>query len=148
MVLLFVRVGYQLHETTPNLNGLEQKEFTIHPCQSPTPELGWAGPFHSFQSPHPSNSQGRKESIRVPMGGFSEAHLEDAYIILTQNSFAKTLSHREKKKEEEKEKKIEVGKHKTVSHGPEKRGRVISTSQKLRNFSKLKSNGDWIGGYR
>ena len=32
------------------------------------------------------------------MGGFLEAHLEEAYIILTQNSFAKTLSHREKKK--------------------------------------------------
>ena len=58
------------------------------------------------------------------------------------------LCHTGKKKRGRKGKKIEVGKHKTVSHGPEKRGRVISTSQKLRNFSKLKSNGDWIGGYR
>ena len=53
-----------------------------------------------------------------------------------------------KKKKGGRGKKIEVGKHKTVSYGPEKQGRMISRNQKLRNFSKLKSNGDWIGGYK
>lgn len=45
-------------------------------------------------------------------------------------------------------KKIEVGRHKTVSHGPEKQGSMISTNQKLRNFSKLESNRDWIDRYK
>lgn len=56
------------------------------------PELGWGGPFYSFHSPNPSNCQGRQERMDVPMGGFLEANLEEAYITLTQNPFAITLS--------------------------------------------------------
>lgn len=82
------------------------------------------------------------------MGGFLEAHLEEAYIILTQNSFAKTLSHQGENKGRKRGKKNKGRQTQNSLLWPWKTRKDDFNKPELRNFSKLKSNGDWIGGYK
>lgn len=81
----------------------------------------------------------------VPIRGFLEATLEEADNTLTQNSFSRsvTLAPLIVRGKEHRGWQMQNG-----LPDPEKQGRIISTNQKLGDFSKLESNWDWIGGYK
>ena len=114
---------------------------------NPRAGVGWALLFFPFPTSIQWSGEKRKQKgfygrILRSSSGRSIHHSYSEFICQT------SVTQGKKKKRRKRKKKIEAGKHETVSYGPEKQGRMISRNQKLRNFSKLKSNGDWISGYK